>query len=124
MCLLGFVPIGLANRGSQMEFSIRSSLAGLAIALSCARNCEQFISLCKARKAKSLQAVDQRVSLLTPAAGAAALAYAHIIHADPVLLVATWLNTTTAVVTLAMSRNVVSDDQIVGTHEAEVIHHE
>ena len=71
-----------------------------------------------------MQAVDQRASFLAPAAGAAALAYAHIIHADLVLLIATWLNTTTAVATLAMSRNVVSDDQIVGTQEAKVIRHE
>ena len=106
-----------------MEFSFQSSLAGFAIALSCARNCEQFIGLLNARRSALLQAVDQSASL-TPAAGVAALVYAQVINADLALLIATWLSTTTAVATLEISKYFASTYQVMSTGEAGVISHE
>lgn len=106
-----------------MEFSFQSSLADFAIALSCARNCEQLIGLFNARRFALLQPVDQSVSL-TPADGVSALVYARVNQADLASLIATWLSTTTAVVTLEISKYFASNYQVMSTREAGSISHE
>lgn len=86
-----------------MDFSIKNGLALLAIVLACARSCEQLLPLIRRRRYALAPADSPQVSLLSPCAGAAALAYGHAIGADSALLIATWTHTAAAVTALLIT---------------------
>ena len=87
-----------------MDVSFRSGLALLAVLLAVARASEQLVLVHRSRVSAPGSPSTPRASLLPPAAGAVALAYGHLIGADPSLLVATWLNTAAAFMACALSR--------------------
>lgn len=86
-----------------MDFSSKNGLAFLAIGLACARTCEQLLHLYHSHRSAPAAAASPRASVLSPVAGLAALAYAHTIGADSALLIATWLHTATASVTVMIA---------------------
>lgn len=88
-----------------MDVSFRSGLALLAVVLAVARAGQQLALIHRRRVSAPGSPSSLHASVLTPAAGAAALAYGHLIGADPSLLVATWLNTGAAFMAFAHSQN-------------------
>lgn len=86
-----------------MDFSIKCGLACLTVGLACARTSEQLIQLYQSNRRFSHRTASAPPSLINPIAGLAALAYAHSIGADRVLLAATWLHTVTASATVLIS---------------------
>ena len=86
-----------------MDFSIKHGLALLAVALAGGRAWEQLLSVIRRRWGALSATVSPQVSMFNPLAGAAALAYGHVIGADSALLIATWLHTIAAAATLLIS---------------------
>ena len=90
--------------------TIQLTLEAAMVLLAAARAAEQFATLRNALAAESKQAYrPQAVSLLAPAAGAAAVAYGHVYGNDTVLLVAAWMNTVASSVCWTL-RHMVSAD--------------
>lgn len=107
-----------------MDFSIKNGLALVVVGLACARTCEQLIQLYRSHQEAPAAAAASRASLISPVAGLAALAYAHTICADSALLIASWLNTVTASVTVAIATVYLQRGQegaVIGSQE---IHHD
>lgn len=91
-----------------MDVSFRTGLAMLVVLLAVARATEPLVRVYRSRVSVPGSPPSSRASLLTPAAGVAALAYGHLTGADPSLLVATWLNTAAAFMACALSWNLQS----------------
>lgn len=107
-----------------MDFSTKNGLALLAIALACARSYEQLLPVVRSRRFGPASAVSPHVSLLSPFAGAAALAYGHAIGADTALLVATWLHTATATLAVMLTTLDLARRHVAADVTAQEIHHD
>ena len=87
-----------------MDSSYQSCLAFLAVMLASARTCEQVALLHRRLTSTQDSRPGHRASNLTPAAGAAALAYGYAIDADTTLRLIAWLNLSAGLMACAFAR--------------------
>lgn len=99
-----------------MEISFNTCLAGLSIALTCARAGEQFTALLRKYRDGGHHGANHQPSLLTLYAGAAALAYGHTDgNCDFLMLSASSLNLIGVMLTEAVSRGLAFTPKVVAS---------